>query len=48
MQVFDQLHDAGQTIVLITHEQDIAAHAHRAIHLKDGKIELDEVTRKTA
>jgi putative ABC transport system ATP-binding protein len=48
MGVFDQLHDAGQTIVLITHEHDIAAHAHRAIHLMDGQIELDEVTRKTA
>jgi putative ABC transport system ATP-binding protein len=48
MQVFDQLHKAGQTIVLITHEHDIAAHAHRAIHLMDGQIELDEITRKTA
>jgi putative ABC transport system ATP-binding protein len=46
--VFDQLHKAGQTIVLITHEHDIAAHAHRAIHLMDGQIELDEITRKTA
>jgi putative ABC transport system ATP-binding protein len=48
MQVLDGLHDAGQTIVLITHEADIAAHAHRAIHLMDGMIELDEITRKTA
>jgi len=48
MAVFDQLHAAGQTIVLITHEHDIAAHAHRAIHLMDGKIELDEITRKSA
>jgi len=48
MGVFDQLHAAGQTIVLITHERDIAAHAHRAIHLMDGQIELDEITRKTA
>ena len=48
MEVFDNLHDAGQTIVLITHEHDIAAHAHRAIHLMDGMIELDEITRKTA
>jgi putative ABC transport system ATP-binding protein len=48
MGVFDQLHKAGQTIVLITHEHDIAAHAHRAIHLMDGQIELDEITRKTA
>jgi len=48
MAVFDQLHGAGQTIVLITHERDIAAHAHRAIHLMDGQVELDEITRKTA
>jgi len=48
MEVLDQLHDAGQTIVLITHEHDIALHAHRAIHLMDGMIELDEITRKTA
>jgi len=48
MAVFDQLHNAGQTIVLITHEHDIAVHAHRQIHLKDGMVELDEITRKTA
>jgi putative ABC transport system ATP-binding protein len=48
MEVFDHLHGAGQTIVLITHEHDIAAHAHRQIHLMDGHVELDEITRKTA
>jgi len=48
MAVFEQLHDAGQTILLITHEHDIAAHAHRQIHLMDGTVELDEITRKTA
>jgi putative ABC transport system ATP-binding protein len=48
MEVLEQLHDAGQTILLITHEHDIAAHANRQIHLKDGRIELDEITRKTA
>jgi putative ABC transport system ATP-binding protein len=45
MGVFDELHRGGQTIVLITHEHDIAAHAHRQIHLKDGRIESDERTR---
>jgi putative ABC transport system ATP-binding protein len=45
MGVFDTLHRDGQTIVLITHEHDIAAHAHRQIHLKDGRIERDELTR---
>jgi len=48
MQVFEELHTAGQTIVLITHEHDIATHAHRQIHLMDGKIEADEITRRTA
>jgi putative ABC transport system ATP-binding protein len=42
MGLFQELHDAGQTIVLVTHEQDIAAHARRQIHLLDGKIERDE------
>jgi putative ABC transport system ATP-binding protein len=46
MQVFDELHSQGQTIVLITHEHDIATHAHRQIHLLDGLIERDEITRK--
>jgi putative ABC transport system ATP-binding protein len=44
MQLFQQLHDAGQTIVLVTHEHDIAAHARRQIHLLDGKIARDEKT----
>jgi putative ABC transport system ATP-binding protein len=42
MGVFQELHDTGQTIVLVTHEHDIAAHARRQIHLLDGKIERDE------
>jgi putative ABC transport system ATP-binding protein len=44
MAVFEDLHSAGQTIVLITHEHDIAAHADRQIHLKDGRIEQDVTT----
>jgi putative ABC transport system ATP-binding protein len=42
MALFKDLHRAGQTIVLVTHEHDIAAHARRQIHLLDGKIERDE------
>jgi putative ABC transport system ATP-binding protein len=48
MGVFETLHAAGQTIILITHERDIAAHAHRQIHLLDGRIERDERTERAA
>ncbi len=39
--LFARLHEAGNTIVLVTHEADIAAFAHRTIHLRDGKVEKD-------
>jgi putative ABC transport system ATP-binding protein len=41
MALFARLHAAGNTIVLVTHEADIAAHAHRTIHIKDGMVERD-------
>ncbi len=41
MALFARLHEAGNTIVLVTHEADIAAHAHRVVHLRDGQIEGD-------
>ncbi|MEJ2719659.1 MAG: ABC transporter ATP-binding protein [bacterium] len=44
MALFDELHAAGQTIILVTHEDYIAAHARRAVRLKDGSIESDVVT----
>jgi putative ABC transport system ATP-binding protein len=42
MRVLDRLHEGGNTIVLVTHEHDIAAHAHRILHIRDGKIDRDE------
>jgi putative ABC transport system ATP-binding protein len=47
MTLFDALHQTGQTIVLVTHEHDIAEHARRQVHLKDGKVERDFETRPT-
>jgi putative ABC transport system ATP-binding protein len=46
MLLFDRLHKSGHTIVVITHEADVAAFAHRAIHLRDGCVEQD-ITRAT-
>jgi putative ABC transport system ATP-binding protein len=45
MQLFDVLHREGNTIILVTHEEDIAAHAHRRVRLRDGKIERDEIVK---
>jgi putative ABC transport system ATP-binding protein len=43
MALFERLHSEGNTIVLVTHEPDIAAHAHRIIHIRDGKVDRDEL-----
>jgi putative ABC transport system ATP-binding protein len=42
MALFERLHQDSNTIVLVTHEHDIAMHAHRVIHIRDGKVERDE------
>src|SRR5688572_28860105 len=47
MGLFARLHEAGNTIILVTHEADIAAYARRAIHLRDGQVEKD-VTQAAA
>jgi putative ABC transport system ATP-binding protein len=46
MGLFDTLHDDGQTIVLVTHEHDIATHARRQVHLLDGRVERDFGTER--
>jgi len=46
MSLFEQLHRLGNTMILVTHEADIAEHAQRAIRLRDGLIESDEPVRK--
>jgi putative ABC transport system ATP-binding protein len=43
--MFDDLHADGRTIIVITHEHDVAARARRLIHVSDGRIDSDEVTR---
>ena len=42
MALFERLYQQGNTIILVTHEHDIALHAHRIIHVRDGKVERDE------
>jgi len=41
MSLFARLHESGNTIVLVTHEPEVAVHAHRAIHIRDGQVEKD-------
>src|ERR1700749_1398101 len=48
MALFERLYSQGNTIVLVTHEPDIALHAHRIIHIRDGKVEKDEAVKKDA
>jgi putative ABC transport system ATP-binding protein len=45
MALFDRLHSEGNTIVLVTHEHDIAEYAHRIVYIKDGVVAKDEVKR---
>ena len=48
MRVFGDLHAAGQTVIIVTHEPDIAAHAERVVVLRDGRVESDRLTRGAA
>jgi putative ABC transport system ATP-binding protein len=42
MDIFGKIHSSGNTVILVTHEEDIANHAHRIIRLRDGVIETDK------
>ena len=42
MTIFEKIHDAGNTVIVVTHEPDIAEHAHRVVRLRDGLIESDK------
>lgn len=43
MDLFDQIHSKGNTVIMVTHEEDIAEYAHRIIRLRDGLIETDRI-----
>ncbi|WP_375447911.1 ABC transporter ATP-binding protein [uncultured Fibrella sp.] len=45
MDLFDQIHSKGNTVIMVTHEEDIAEYAHRIVRLRDGLIETDRVNQ---
>ncbi|MEW5873730.1 MAG: ABC transporter ATP-binding protein [Candidatus Zixiibacteriota bacterium] len=48
MALFDRLHRAGNTIILVTHEHDVARYADRILHIRDGQVEREEVVQRSA
>ena len=48
MTLFEELHTEGQTVIIVTHERDIAMHSKRQIHLKDGRVERDFLTERAS
>jgi putative ABC transport system ATP-binding protein len=47
MGLFEEIHKLGNTVIIVTHEEDIARHAHRIIRLRDGEVASDEVNKNT-
>ena len=47
MELFDEIHQNGNTVIIVTHEDDIAAHTHRIVRLMDGKVESDIENKRT-
>jgi putative ABC transport system ATP-binding protein len=47
LSLMDEIHAKGNTVILVTHEEDVAARAHRDVRLRDGKIESDRPVAKT-
>ena len=47
MQLFDQLHEEGHTLIVVTHENEIAQHCHRIVEMKDGKIFSDTIAQRS-
>ena len=45
MALFEEIHAAGNTVIIVTHEEDIAAHAHRVVRLRDGVVSSDDQQR---
>ena len=46
MDLFEALYSKGNTIIMVTHEEDIARYAHRIVRLRDGLVESDEINKE--
>jgi putative ABC transport system ATP-binding protein len=46
MGLLENIHEKGNTIILVTHEEDIAKHAHRIVRMRDGGVESDEMNKQ--
>jgi len=46
MELFGKIHAAGNTVILVTHEEEIARYAHRVVRLRDGNLETDTLNKQ--